>query len=139
MSQDNNNERKPDVDCTDNEEDTAHISPPTEPGEYRISGHFRDRLRQRVPESYQPTLPERLIREGTVKKLATDVVDKNDNYGKPVAFTTVGPEKKPWTLIAGLRHEAFVNSDKLHTAITIFQGAPRKDAPIIDQDRGDGA
>jgi hypothetical protein len=106
-------QRKPDVDsCTENERLTEYIAPPDQPGEYRITRHFRERLLERVPEAYQATLPENLIRQGTVKKLDGDATD-NDYYGKPVAFTTVGPEQKPWTLVAGLRHETYVNSDVL--------------------------
>jgi hypothetical protein len=65
-----NSQRKLQVDsCTENEKLTQYIAPPDKPGEYRITGHFRERLLERVPESYQETLPEKLIRQGTVKKL----------------------------------------------------------------------
>jgi hypothetical protein len=135
MSQES--KRKPQVDgCTDNEKLTEYIAPPDQPGEYRITRHFRERLLERVPESYQATLPEKLIRQGTVKKLDGDATN-DDYYGKPVAFTTVGPEQKPWTLVAGLRHEAYVNSDVLHRVITIYQGTPSKDKPVIERRGGD--
>jgi hypothetical protein len=66
-----------------------------------------------------------------------DNATDDDSYGNPVAFTTVGPEQKPWTLVAGLRHEAYVNSDVLHRAVTIYQGTPSKDQPVIERRGGD--
>jgi hypothetical protein len=107
---------------------TIPIVPPRDPEAYRITSHFRNRLRQRVPDAFQPSLPANLIRDGRILRLETDA--ETQSHGAVVAFTTTGPKQRPWTLIAGLRAEAFNSEDEHHRVVTIFQGTPNRDKVV---------
>ncbi len=108
---------------TDRQTVAIPVIPPRDPECYRITNHFKNRLRQRVPENYRPTLPETLIRDGRIRRLEIDNVEVG-SYGAVVAFTTTGPKNRPWTLIAGLQPAAFTDDDAEHRVITIYQGTP---------------
>lgn len=109
---------------------TVPVVPPRDPTCYRKTKHYINRLRERVSEAYQATLPANLIREGRVHRLkspdAESIIDDEMEHGAKVAFTTTGPKKRPWTLIVGLRPNAFTVTDEKHRAITIFQGTPNQ-------------
>jgi hypothetical protein len=107
---------------------TIPVIPPRDPESYRITSHFRNRLRQRVPDAFRPSLPANLIRDGRILRLETDA--ETQSHGAVVAFTTTGPKQRPWTLIAGLRAEAFNSADEHHRVVTIFQGTPNREKVV---------
>jgi len=125
----------------DTETVTVPVAPPRDPAAYRATGHFRNRLRERVDDADRDHLPRTLIEDGRVSR----VVDHDDadvpdgERGTTIAFTTTGPRARPWTLVAALRPVAFdVARDERHRALTIFQGTPTRRADGDDAG-GDGA
>jgi hypothetical protein len=104
---------------------TIPVVPPTDPAQYRATRHYHNRLRERVSEAFQSTLPAKLIREGQVRRLEdAGNIGLSETDGAKIAFTTTGPKNRPWTLIAGLRPMAFTDSEEKHRAVTIYQGTP---------------
>ena len=102
---------------------TVPVQPPRDPGEYRATTHFQQNLRDRVPELDRSELPRRIIEDGTAtRQLSLDALDLSVG-GAPVAFTE-GVDGDPWTVVVALRPEAFVDADRLHRALTIYQGTP---------------
>lgn len=96
------------------------IHVPRDPSDYRVTNHFKNRLRQRVDAAFRETLPSTLIKSGSVRELK-----QGDGYRTIVFTTTSGGRKaKPWSLVAALNPKAFTNDDVDHRAITIFQGIP---------------
>jgi hypothetical protein len=69
-------------------------------------------------------VPRRIIEDGRATRQVTDddALDLAGGRGTPVAFTeTVDGDL--WTVVVALRPEAFT-SDRLHRALTIYQGQP---------------
>jgi len=106
------------------------VRPPREPAAYRATTHFQQSLRDRVPELDRSVLPRRVIQNGTATRQVTDddALDLSEG-GTPIAFTeTVAGG--PWTVVVALRPEAFADhtGDRLHRALTIYQGRPSPEA-----------
>ena len=118
---------------------TIPVAPPRDPEAYRVTSHFRNRLRERVESHQRDTLPGELIRNGYVHRVPATAADvPNHEWGATVAFTTAAPTGRPWTLVAALRPTAFSNPDEHHRAITIYQGtAPDTTAATARGDCGE--
>jgi hypothetical protein len=103
---------------------TPHV--PRDPEAYRVTNHFVNRLKQRVDDAWHPSLPATLIRDGSITRLKPDVKTGKNRHecDTTVAFSSTGPKQRVWTLVAGLRHEAYVHDDECHRAITIYLGTP---------------
>jgi len=115
----------PQSDRIESHNDTpATLQVPREPDAYRVTNHFLNRLKQRVDEAFQPSLPATLIQDGTIKRLKPDCGKNRRECHAKVAFSTTGPKQRVWTLVAGLRHEAYYNQRECHRAITIYLGTP---------------
>ena len=102
---------------------TVPVRPPRDPAAYRATTHFQQNLRERVPELDRSELPRRIIEDGTATRQVTDrdALDLSVG-GTPVAFTE-RVDGDPWTVVVALRPQAFT-SDRLHRALTIYQGRP---------------
>jgi hypothetical protein len=115
----------PQSDRIESHNDTpATLRVPREPDAYRVTNHFLNRLKQRVDEAFQPSLPATLIQDGTIRRLKPDCGNNRRECHTKVAFVSTGPKQRAWTLVAGLRHEAYYNQRECHRAITIYCGTP---------------
>jgi hypothetical protein len=109
---------------TDTQPTAAIPDIPREPDAYRATNHFVNRLKQRVDEAFQPSLPATLIQDGTIRRLKPDCGNNRRECHAKVAFVSTGPKQRAWTLVAGLRHEAYYNPKQCHRAITVYLGTP---------------
>lgn len=110
----------------DSQETAAMPHIPREPEAYRVTNHFVNRLKQRVDEAWHPSLPATLIQDGTLTRLKPEAPTGKNCYEceTKVAFSSTDPKQRVWTLVAGLRHEAYIHDDECHRAITIYLGTP---------------
>jgi hypothetical protein len=101
---------------------TKHVQVPHEvprdPGGYRATVHFGQRLRERVPEDLRDVVVEKCIRRGRVH----GTTDHQGVDAEVVQFFKFVGEvgDRDWAVVVGIRGEAFYGDEK-HLAVTVYE------------------
>lgn len=107
---------------SDTAPNTKHVNVPhpvpREPSAYRITDHFRNRARERVPAQLRDDVIRECIKFGHVSGCADPHVTEDGVEYHFQFKRQLGAED--WVLIVGIREVAFRDPDEKHVAVTVY-------------------
>ena len=97
------------------------IEVPRDPGEYRVTFHFRQRLHERVPKPLHGRVIRECIERGHCRGACPpEGIDEVEEGRMLMAFAfDYVIEDIEWTVVVGVRKQAFLGEEK-HLALTVY-------------------